>query len=148
MPSLSPNGQWLLYYEYREPTARDAEVDIRPFPDVRQQRRPVAPGMHPIFSADGSEIFFFDGAGLSVAPVQYSPLRVGGPRKLFRGQYWYGVAGPNGALGRAWDVDSKNDRFLMIAMPNAETAGTPAAQQEIDVVENWLEELKQRVPKH
>jgi Tol biopolymer transport system component len=147
-PSLSPNGQWLLYYEYRDPSARDAEVDIRPFPDVRQQRRPVAPGMHPIFSADGSEIFFFDGGGLSVAPVQYSPLRVGGPRKLFRGQYWYGVAGPTGALGRAWDVDSKNDRFLMITMPSTGTTGTPAAQEEIDVVENWLEELKQRVPKH
>jgi serine/threonine-protein kinase len=147
-PSLSPNGQWLLYYEYRDPTGADAEVDIRPFPDVRQQRRPVGPGVHPVFSADGSEIFFFDRAGLSVAPVQYSPFRVGSSRKLFRGQYWYGVAGPTGALGRAWDVDSKNDRFLMITMPNADTAGGPAAQPEIDVVLNWLEEVKQRVPKH
>jgi hypothetical protein len=114
---------------------------------VRQQRRPVGPGIHPVFSADGSEIFFFDHEGLSVAPVQYSPFRVGSSRKLFRGQYWYGVAGPSGALGRAWDVDSKNDRFLMITMPNADTAAGPAAQPEIDVVANWLEELKQRVPK-
>jgi Tol biopolymer transport system component len=144
-PSLSPNGQWLLYYEYRDAPA-DAEVDIRPFPDARQQRRPVGRGVHPVFSPDGSEIFVFGGAGLSVAPVQYSPLRVGSLSKLFRGQYWYGVAGPTGALGRAWDVDPKNDRFLMITLPAAE-AGTPA-QPEIDVVENWLEELKQRVPKH
>ena len=123
-------------------------MDIRPFPDVRQQRRPVAPGMHPDLFGGWLGNLLLRRRRVSVAPVQYSPLRVGGPRKLFRGEYWYGVGGPNGALGRAWDVDSKNDRFLMIAMPNAETAGTPAAQQEIDVVENWLEELKQRVPKH
>jgi len=105
--------------------------------------------MHPVFSADGSEIFFFDGGGLSVAPVPYSPFRVSGSRKLFRGQYWYGVAGPTGALGRAWDVDSKNDRFLMINLQSADTAGGRAAEpDEIDVVVNWLEELKQRVPKH
>jgi serine/threonine-protein kinase len=144
-PSLSPNGQWLLYYQFPETGSADFEVDIRPFPDVRQQRRPVGPGAQPVFSADGSEIFLFDGAGLSVAPVQYSPFRVGGPRKLFRGQFWYGVAGPTGAFGRAWDVDSKNDRFLMITLPAADSTGAPA-QAEIDVVVNWLEELKQRVP--
>jgi serine/threonine-protein kinase len=147
-PSLSPNGQWLVYEEFRDSTALDSEIDIRPFPDVRQQRRPVAPGLHPIFSADGSEIFFFDREGLSVAPVQYSPFRVGGARKLFRGQYWYGVAGPTGNLGRAWDVDSKNDRFLMITMPSADSAGGLTGQREIDVVVNWLEQLKQRVTKH
>jgi eukaryotic-like serine/threonine-protein kinase len=146
-PSLSPNGQWLLYYQFPETGSTDYEIDIRPFPDVRQQRRPVGPGAHPVFSADGSEIFLFDGAGLSVAPVQYSPLRVGGARKLFRGQFWYGVAGPNGGLGRAWDVDSKNDRFLMITLPAADSAGAPA-QAEIEVVVNWSEELRQRVPKH
>ncbi len=127
-------------YEYRD-AAVDAEVDIRPFPDARQQRRPVGPGVHPVFSPDGSEIFVFDGAGLSVAPVQYSPFRVGSLRKLFRGQYWYGVAGPNGPLGRAWDVDPKNDRFLMITMPAADSTGTPV-QPEINVVVNWLEELR------
>jgi Tol biopolymer transport system component len=146
-PSLSPNGQWMLYYEFAETSSTAFEVNIRPFPDVKQQRRPVGPGLHPIFSADGSEIFLFDGAGLSVAPVQYSPFRVGSPRKLFRGQFWYGVAGPTGALGRAWDVDSKNDRFLMITMPAADSSGAPA-QADIDVVVNWLEELRQRVPKH
>jgi WD40-like Beta Propeller Repeat len=59
-PSLSPNGQWLAYYQVDQATSM-AEVDIRPYPDVRQQRRPVGRGLHPVFSADGSEIFFFDG---------------------------------------------------------------------------------------
>jgi hypothetical protein len=43
-------------------------------------------------------------------------------------------------------VDPKNDRFLMITLPAADSTGAPA-QAEIDVVVNWVEELKQRVPK-
>jgi hypothetical protein len=145
-PSLSPNGQWLMYYEFTPP-GTDAEINIRPFPDVRQQRRPVAPGAHPVFSADGSEIFFFDGTGLSAASVQYTPFRVGAPQMLFRGQYWYGVASSNGALGRAWDVDPKSGRFLMITLPDtgAGQAGEDARPQ-INVVLNWFEELEERVP--
>jgi serine/threonine-protein kinase len=146
-PGLSPNGEWLVYYEFTGQTAADAEINIRPFPDVRQQRRPVAPGIHPAFSADGSEIFFFDGAGLSTASVQYTPVRVGAPQRLFRGQYWYGVATPQGALGRAWDVDPKNDRFLMITMPDiGDDAGREPSGPQINVVLNWVEELKARVP--
>jgi serine/threonine-protein kinase len=141
-PSLAPNGQWVAYNQI-VPTG-ESEINVRPFPDVRQQRRPVGPGIHPVFSADGSEIFFFDGAGLSVASVQYSPFRVGNPRMLFRGQFWYGVATPQGALGRAWDVDPNHDRFLMITLPD--TGGGEPARPRIKVVLNWVEELKARVP--
>ena len=145
-PGLSPNGEWLALYQFTG-NAQDAEINIRPFPDVRQQRRPVGPGLHPVFSADGSEIFFFDRAGLSVASVQYAPFRVGAPQRLFRGQYWYGVASPDGALGRAWDVDPNNDRFLMITLPDVAggQSGEPSSVR-INVVLNWFEELKERVP--
>jgi serine/threonine-protein kinase len=146
-PSLSPNGQWMAYYNFTS-TPATGEVNIRPFPDVRQQRRPVSPGIHPVFSPNGSEIFVFDGEGLSVAPVQYTPFRVGSPTKLFRGQYWWGASAPNGLGGRTWDVDPKNDRFLMVTLPRA--AGGPAgpqAQPPFRVVLNWFEELNQRVPK-
>jgi hypothetical protein len=147
-PSLSPNGQWLVDHESLA-SSGPTEVNIRPFPDVMQQRRPIGRGRNPVFSADGSEIFFFDGEGLSVTPVEYSPFRVANPKKLFRGRYWYGVGGPDGSLGRAWDVDSKNDRFLMITLP-AEDAGEAVAEAsrvQIDVVLNWFEELERHVPK-
>ena len=147
-PSLSPNGQWLTYCETPS-GGGPTEVNIRPYPDVRQQRRPIGPGRNPVFSRDGSEIVVFDGEGLSAASVQYSPVRIGPLKKLFRGRYWYGVAGPDGTLGRAWDVDSKNDRFLMITMPD-ENATAPEArtpQTQIKVVLNWFEELERRVPK-
>ena len=147
-PSLSPNGQWMVYYTTTDPTdVTQSEINIRPFPAVNQQRRPVGHGQNPVFSADGSEIFLFDGGGLSAAPVEYAPFRVGTPKTLFRGQYWYGVSAPNGVGGRAWDVDPKHDRFLMITMPNAQRGGSDApTRPQIDVVVNWFEELKQRVP--
>ena len=63
--------------------------------------------------------------------------------------HWYGYGGPSGIGGRAWDVDPKNDRFLMITMPQtaAGEAGRPP-QVQFGVVLNWFEELRQRVPKH
>ena len=152
-PMLSPNGEWMVYYSLDRPGAGDPtapEINIRPYPEVKQQRRPVARGVGPVFSADGSKIFFYDGGGLSAVPVDYAPFRVGMPKMLFRGQYWYGSSGPSTG-GRAWDVDPTQERFLMITMPrNAQTAAGDAAGGDdaprIDVVLNWLDELKERVP--
>ena len=146
-PELSPNGQWMAYYEYTA-NGLAGKVSIRPFPDVRQQSRSLEPGLlHAAFSATGSEIFTFDGGGLSVAPVQYSPFRIGSFRELFRGQYWYGAAGPSGASGRAWDVGPNSDRVLMITMPQASGGeASPPPQLRLSVVLNWFEELRQRVP--
>jgi Tol biopolymer transport system component len=139
-PSLSPDGRWLASNE-------SGDINIRPFPDLTQSRRSIGRGMNPTFSPDGSEIFFFDGAGLSVAAVQYAPFSVGNPRQLFRGEYWYGRLAANGAAGRAWDVDPKNDRFLMITMPAAGTEVTAPSRLQVRVVLNWFEILEQRVPK-
>jgi hypothetical protein len=146
-PVISPNGQWVAYAEAMT-NGGDQEINIRPFPDVSRQRYPIAAGGSPAFSRDGSELFFFDGKGLSVVSVAYQPtLRIGSVQPLFRGQYWYGVAGPNGALGRAWDIDRRGERFLMIRMPNAPTSGeAPAAPPpvRVNVVLNWVNELKAR----
>jgi hypothetical protein len=61
-------------------------------------------------------------------------LRIGSPRKLFQGPYFYGFY-------RTWDVDPRTGRFLMIKVPK-EVPQRP----KVEVVLNWLDELKQRVP--
>jgi hypothetical protein len=129
-----------------------AEINIRPFPDVAPQRFPVGSGSHSAFSRDGSELFFLDDKGISVASVAYKPtFRIGSPQPLFQRQYWYGVAGPRGNLGRARDVDRSGQRFLMIRMPDAPAAAgdketPPAPPIRLNVVINWLDELKRLVP--
>ena len=146
-PAVAPNGQWLAY---QQGTPNGTEINIRPFPDVARQRFPVGPGMSPVFSRDGSELFFFDGKGISAAPVSYNPaFRIGAPQSLFQGQFWYGAAGPNGGLGRAWDVDRGGKRFLMIRMPTAapvaaDEKAPPPPPVRLNVVLNWLDELKRR----
>jgi hypothetical protein len=92
-------------------------------------------------------LFFFDGQGLSSVSLAYSPsLRIGEVKQMFRGVYWYGVGGVNGSLGRAWDVDRKGDRFLMIQMPGASASGVSATPPpiQVNVVLNGLDDLKAR----
>jgi Tol biopolymer transport system component len=136
--SFSPNGAWIAYQEGLNNDSRD-EINIRPFPAVSRTRIPVGRGASPVFSRDGSELFFFDGQGLSAAPVTYEPtLRVGAPQRLFETTARF----PSVPGGRSWDVDPSGERFLMIRAPEA--AGQQTAR--IDVVVNWFEELESRVP--
>jgi hypothetical protein len=45
---------------------------------------PVGRGMNPVFSRDGSELYFVANDSLMAAPVMYEPtLRIGTPRRLF-----------------------------------------------------------------
>ena len=140
-PSISPNGAWIAYAgEAGEPTS---EVNIRPFPAVSRTRILVGPGHSPVFSRDGSELFFADARGLSVAAVTYEPtLRVAMPRRLFASAAYLGSA----LGGRAWDADPSGERFLMIRAPGAAAPDAEPQSGQIDVVLNWLEELKNRVP--
>jgi serine/threonine-protein kinase len=144
-PSISPNGAWLAHTEGALAADPNAEINIRPFPGIARTRIPVGRGVAPVFSRDGSELFFFDGNGLSAVPITYEPtLRVGTPRRLFETAPYLGFL-----VGRPWDVDPSGERFLMIrvpgtAAPTAEGAAPP--RDRIDVVLNWFEEIKRRVP--
>jgi Tol biopolymer transport system component len=81
-PSFSPNGAWIAYSE--GPSAGAFEVNLRPFPAVARTRIRVGRGRPPVFSRDGSELFFFDGQGLSAVPITYEPtFAVGAPQSLF-----------------------------------------------------------------
>jgi hypothetical protein len=148
-PSLSPDGRWIVYLQNQ---GNDAEINVRPYPDAARTRIPVGDGISPVFSRDGSELFYLepgngDGGRLMAAPVQYEPtLRVGTPQALFdvAGYIWTG-------LGRASDVDPSGERFLMIRRSSAPPSGgaepeAPLPTQRIDVVLNWFEELEARVP--
>jgi hypothetical protein len=125
-PMISPNRQWLAYFEGAVTTP---QVNVRPFPDVRQ--RPVtvsAPntGLGPAWSGDGSELFYasFPADGIWAASVQYAPFKIGTPQRLFRRTYWYGGFGTNGSGGRAWDPDPNGKRFLVITRPALRRAPT------------------------
>jgi dipeptidyl aminopeptidase/acylaminoacyl peptidase len=141
-PSIAANGAWLAYSEGTAGGDPNAEINIRPFPGVARTRIPVGRGMTPVFSRDGSELYFVAGDSLMAAPVTYTPaFRVGAPQRVFESPaYQWAI------VGRAWDMDPSGRRFLMIRKPGAPAGNAGPSTDRIDVVLNWFEELKARVP--
>jgi serine/threonine-protein kinase len=148
-PSFSPDGAWMASSDAPSAVGVDEEINVRAFPAVARTRIPVGRGQQPVFSRDGSELFFYDGRGIAAAPISYTPaLRIGAPRRLFESNDYLW-----GQYGRAWDPDASGQRFLMIRAPltpESAAAAVPIAEAgpspHIDVVVNWFEELKRRVP--
>jgi hypothetical protein len=121
--------------------APPTEINIRPFPGVMRTRIPVGVGREAVFSRNGSELFFFDGGAISMVPVSYKPgFGIGEPRQFFTLKSRYDGA------GRAWDVDPSGKRFLVIRPIESAADRGQAPRPRIDIVLNWEEELKARVP--
>lgn len=90
-------------------------------------------------------MFFVNGSALMATPVQGSPaFRAGNPTPLFEGRSLLLEGRLIGNSGRTYDV-APDGRFLMTKFAAA-VAGAQAGTPGIIVVQNWLEELKQRVP--
>jgi serine/threonine protein kinase len=137
-PEVSPDGRWLAYGSLE--TGRE-EIYVRPFPDVNNGKWQISTGGGgaPKWSPDGRELFYGTGADSAmVVAVQTQPtFKPGKAEPLFRG------VGPY--VTPYWDISHDGKRFLSIKEPQPEpSAGS--SPRKINVVLNWLEELKQRVP--
>jgi Tol biopolymer transport system component len=136
-PSLSPDGRWLLYSS-NESGRR--ETYVRPFPEVEKGRWQVSTtgGTEPLWAHSGREIFYIDGQGQMVAvAVTTSPVfAIRESEVLFDPSPWR-------AAGVGWrtyyDVTPDDQRFIMVR-----DVGRPEPV-EVILVENFFEELKQKV---
>ena len=144
-PAISPDGRWLAYTS--DETGR-FEVYVQRFPE-REGRQPISVGggTIPEWSADGSELFYGRGAPpvammrVTISGDERDPpsLIVGTPERLFEWRYYLAGVGL-----RHYDVSPVGQRFLMISPGGPADAG--AGRAEINVVLDWVEELKARVP--
>ena len=131
---ISPDGGWLAYTSNE--SGQD-EIYVRPFPDVESGKWQVSTdgGNMPQWGPDGRGLFY-QSADFQLTRV---PIRIegsfsyGNPEALFSYQPYTGF----------FDVSADGERFLMIR-PGGPTSD--AAPEQIYVVLNWVEELKQRVP--
>jgi hypothetical protein len=96
-------------------------------------------GTEPLWSRDGRELFYRKGDRMmAVAISTEAELAPGKPTLLFEGAYEMGTAfGP--VPGTNYDV-APDGRFVMIRR------GESAGPAQINVVQNWFEELKRLVP--
>jgi eukaryotic-like serine/threonine-protein kinase len=118
-PEFSPDGRWIAFTSNE---SGQYEVYVMPFPGPGA-RRPVSRGggVSPAWSADGSEIFYLNGATLHAVPFD-GDVVVGEPRALFDippGQF---IAEDN---PRAFAPHPDGRHFLVIRHAEAEVGPPP-----------------------
>ena len=119
-------------------------VFVTPFPATAAKYQIAKNAFSPVWSRNGKELFFALSGGVSNrlngVNVTKQPTFAFSPPTAFE----FTGQSPNQTLGRNYDV-LPDGRFIFLASPSNQP-GPPAANPSIQVVLNWQEELKQRVP--
>ena len=145
-PALSPDGRWLAYVSLE--TGSDPLIYVQPFPNIDDGRWNVSLGFgaHPVWSPDGRELFYRGRTDLMVAQVETdSTFTHGTPEPVFS-LSGYGMQG-SPATGRRFDIAPEGDRFIVRAPFGAAVqTGDDEPFNGLIFVENWFQELTERVP--
>jgi hypothetical protein len=139
-PSFSPDGRWVAYASNE---SGDTQVFVARFPDGSMRRQiSTSGGAEPIWAANGREIVFRrhtgDGDRMQVMAVGVATeptLSASPPHVLFEGMH----SDPD-VTDPVWAVMPDGKHFLVLRPPLVEPV------RHIQVVLNWFEELKRRVP--
>ena len=134
-PMFSPDGRWLAYVS--DETGRE-EVYLRPYPS--EGKRPISTegGTEPVWAPNGDELFYRDNNKMMAVTIETdSDLEVGIPELLFEGRFAFTH---HPGMARNYDVSRDGQRFLMVQSVQE------SAPTQINVVLNWVEELKRLVP--
>ena len=141
---LSPDGAWLAYGAGANSVVSD--IYVEPFPATGARRRISQRGGHrPLWAPDGSELFYRPisfSAGLTLRSVDI----VTEPNFGFSNEQTLPVEGFN-VVGyyRDYDFMPDGERLVMVFPADQAESDEPNRPQ-INIVLNWIEELKERVP--
>ena len=143
-PKISPDGRWMAY------TSNESgknEIYVRPFPDVnkgrvaslhRRRRQPAMvagwPGV--VLSSNGDAV-------MAVAVETKADLQ---PRDTQNPFFEENMLRLHPVDGTPWDISPDGKRFLMIKPPASPGDQSTEQPRKLNIVLNWTEELKQRVP--
>ena len=134
---FSPDGTWITYVS-NELGPNQVYVSPYPEPNVKWLVSGEEGGEQPVWSPDGTELFYRSGNRMMAVFVQTEPtFRAGRPEVLFEGRY---VATRFVPGYQYYDISADGQQFLMIKA----VEGSQSSQ--INVVLNWFEELKRLVP--
>jgi eukaryotic-like serine/threonine-protein kinase len=141
--TFSPDGRWLAY-SILPSTPRNAVVYVEPYPRTGaryQISKESEDGHHPAWSRDGKEIFYTPGPGnrfLGV-PTTTTPTFAYGEAVLIPRPFL------NAPPSAERTYDTTTDKRVLALRMDVGPDGRPIPPQ-VQVVLNWFEELKQRVP--
>jgi serine/threonine-protein kinase len=142
---LSPDGRWMAY---QSDESGRWEIYVRPFPGVEEDQVQVSNnhGLWPLWSPDGSELFYLEPpptAGPASLISVSTAVGLGDTRFSFGVRQnlmdWpYFVGGE----GRNYDVSPDGQRFLGNKAIGEEGANAPPLA--LTVVQNWFEDVRRR----
>ncbi len=114
------------------------EIYVRPFPSSSGKWQiSTEGGSEHLWARNGRELFYRSGDKVMAVRITTEPtFSAGTPGLLFEGPNYI-----NGLNMRYYDISLDGQRFLMLKATEQQEAAT-----QINVVLNWFEELKQRVP--
>jgi serine/threonine-protein kinase len=141
---FSPDGQWIAY-TVRGGTSITT-IYVEPFPATGAKQQISTPkdlGHHPAWSPNGRTLFYIPGAlPLTAVSITTRPEFSAGNH-----QVWPGRLPNNNPYGgpRNFDVAPDGTRFVFTTAEPGQAAAVIQPAR-IQVVVNWSEELKQRVP--
>jgi eukaryotic-like serine/threonine-protein kinase len=133
---FSPDGRWMVYIS--DESGRN-EIYVQPYPGPGGKWQiSTEGGTEPEWNPNGRELFYRNGDKMMTVEIATQPGFVAGkPRMLFEGRYEVAPAPIDN-----YDVSPDGQRFLMVK-PSEQAEAAPT---QINVVLNWFEELKRRVP--
>ncbi|MBN2242521.1 MAG: PD40 domain-containing protein, partial [Acidobacteria bacterium] len=137
---ISPDEHWLAYESNKE---GQFEVYLCSYPNVEETniKISVGGGHDPLWSIDGRELFYRSNDAVMAVSIETKPkLTAHKPVELFRDRY--------ALLGDivTWDINPKDGKFLMVKDYSGISGKEGATQPRINIILNWFEELKDRVP--
>ena len=141
---LSPNGEWLAYGA--GPSASVNDIYVEPFPPTGSRHRISQDGGHrPLWSPAGNELFYRPVSGTAGLTLRSVDI-VTQPAFAFSNERTLPIEGFNVVASyRDYDMSPDGEQLLMVFPADQPDSGEPARPQ-INVVLNWFEELKERVP--
>ena len=135
--AFSPDGRWLAYVSEQ---SGKREVYVRPYPGAGALVQVSSNGGdQPRWSRHGTELFFYHGAQFMHVEVRTTPeFSASRPAVIFNS-----VAGEKEEEPSfpRYDVSADGRRFLMVTTNTSDTRAT-----RLNIVLNWFEELRRRVP--
>ena len=138
---MSPDGRWLAYSGDETGTPL---IYVQPFPNIEDGRWLVSPSGTDAFSRawspDGRGLFYVNADNVMVAQIETEPTFSASTPVPLRSTLAYTLTGG----GRQYDIAPDRERFVF-----RKPAGRTTEDQSFTgliFVDNWFEEITERVP--